>query len=81
MAIIVRNGFLEIVAVFLFVDLFDNIGTLVGVGKKARLFDEHQRIPRTGENFGAPVGVEGFELEITFEAAGHARSSSRRAAG
>ncbi|HTS75146.1 MAG TPA: NCS2 family permease [Bryobacteraceae bacterium] len=41
-----RFGFLEIVAVFLFVDLFDNIGTLVGVGKKARLFDEHQRIPR-----------------------------------
>lgn len=39
-------GFLEIVAVFLFVDLFDNIGTLVGVGKKAGLFDEHQRIPR-----------------------------------
>jgi len=39
-------GFVEIIAVFLFVDLFDNVGTLVGVGKKAGLFDERQRIPR-----------------------------------
>ena len=39
-------GVLEIVFVFLFVDLFDNLGTLVGVGKKARLFDEANRIPR-----------------------------------
>jgi adenine/guanine/hypoxanthine permease len=39
-------GFVEIVFVFLFVDLFDNIGTLVGVGKKAGLFDETNRIPR-----------------------------------
>jgi adenine/guanine/hypoxanthine permease len=36
----------EIVFVFLFVDLFDNVGTLVGVGKKAGLFDEANRIPR-----------------------------------
>lgn len=41
-----RIGFLEIVFVFLFVDLFDNIGTLVAVGKKAGLFDKTHRIPR-----------------------------------
>jgi adenine/guanine/hypoxanthine permease len=41
-----KIGFLEIVFVFLFVDLFDNVGTLVGVGKKAGLFDEANRIPR-----------------------------------
>ena len=41
-----RIGVLEIVFVFLFVDLFDNLGTLVGVGKKAGLFDEANRIPR-----------------------------------
>lgn len=41
-----RLGALEVVFVFLFVDLFDNIGTLVGVGKKAGLFDEANRIPR-----------------------------------
>ena len=41
-----RLGVLEIVFVFLFVDLFDNVGTLVAVGKKARLFDASNRIPR-----------------------------------
>ena len=39
-------GFLEIVFVFLFIDLFDNIGTLVAVGKKANLFDKTHQIPR-----------------------------------
>jgi AGZA family xanthine/uracil permease-like MFS transporter len=39
-------GFAEIVFVFLFVDLFDNIGTLVGVGTKAGLFDNTNQIPR-----------------------------------
>jgi adenine/guanine/hypoxanthine permease len=41
-----RLGFLEIVFVFLFIDLFDNVGTLVAVGKKAGLFDKAQQIPR-----------------------------------
>ena len=41
-----RIGFLEIVFVFLFIDLFDNIGTLVAVGKRANLFDQAHRIPR-----------------------------------
>jgi adenine/guanine/hypoxanthine permease len=39
-------GFLEILFVFLFVDLFDNLGTLVGVGTRAGLFDQDGRIPR-----------------------------------
>jgi AGZA family xanthine/uracil permease-like MFS transporter len=41
-----RLGFLEILFVFLFIDLFDNIGTLLAVGKKAGLFDEARSIPR-----------------------------------
>jgi len=41
-----RIGLLEIVFVFLFVDMFDNLGTLVGVGKKAGLFNEANEIPR-----------------------------------
>ena len=41
-----RMGFLEIVFVFLFIDLFDNIGTLVAVGKRANLFDKAHEIPR-----------------------------------
>ncbi len=43
---IFRTGFLEIIFVFLFVDLFDNIGTLVGVAKKAGLIESDNRIPR-----------------------------------
>src|ERR1700692_887965 len=39
-------GLVEIVFVFLFVDLFDNIGTLVAVGKQAQLFDKANQIPR-----------------------------------
>jgi len=41
-----RIGLVEIVFVFLFVDLFDNVGTLVAVGKKAGLFDQENQIPR-----------------------------------
>ncbi len=42
-----RLGLLEIVFVFLFVDFFDNVGTLVAVGKKAGLVKESVReIPR-----------------------------------
>ncbi len=39
-------GFIEIVFVFFFVDVFDNVGTLVAVGKKAGLFNEAHEIPR-----------------------------------
>ena len=42
----VHVGFLEIVFVFLFIDLFDSIGTLLAVGQKARLFDHAHQIPR-----------------------------------
>jgi len=39
-------GLFEILFVFLFVDLFDNIGTLVAVTKRAGLIDSAGRIPR-----------------------------------
>ncbi len=41
-----RLGLLEIVFVFLFVDLFDNVGTLLAVGKKAGLFQRAAGVPR-----------------------------------
>jgi len=41
-----RFGFWEIIFVFLFVDLFDNLGTLVAVGREAGLVDENNQIPR-----------------------------------
>jgi len=39
-------GLFEILFVFLFVDLFDNIGTLVAVTKRAGLIDASGRIPK-----------------------------------
>jgi AGZA family xanthine/uracil permease-like MFS transporter len=41
-----KMGLLEIIFVFLFIDLFDNLGTLLGVGKKAGLFEGSKKIPR-----------------------------------
>jgi adenine/guanine/hypoxanthine permease len=41
-------GLLEIVFVFLFVDLFDNVGTLVAVTKRAGLVEPDGTIPRLG---------------------------------
>ncbi len=42
----VKVGFWEIIFVFLFVDLFDNLGTLVAVGREAGLVDANNQIPR-----------------------------------
>ncbi|PIE61210.1 MAG: guanine permease [Desulfobacterales bacterium] len=51
---------------FLFIDMFDTVGTLVGVGAKAGLLDEKGRLPRAksalmadavGTTFGAMVGT------------------------
>jgi adenine/guanine/hypoxanthine permease len=44
-------GAFEIIFVFLFVDLFDNIGTLVAVSQKAGLIDAAHRIPRLNRIF------------------------------
>ena len=41
-----RLGLVEIVFVFLFVDLFDNVGTLLAVGKKAGLLGNAGAVPR-----------------------------------
>jgi len=41
-----NKGFLEIIFVFFFVDLFDNLGTLVGVAKRAGMIEPDNNIPR-----------------------------------
>jgi len=41
-----RLGVVEIIFAFLFVDLFDNVGTLLAVGKKAGLFERAGEVPR-----------------------------------
>jgi len=42
----INKGLLEIVFVFFFVDLFDNLGTLVAVTKRAGLIEADHTIPR-----------------------------------
>ncbi len=44
----IQLGLAEIVFVFLFVDLFDNLGTLVAVGKRAGVIGRDGSIPRLG---------------------------------
>jgi AGZA family xanthine/uracil permease-like MFS transporter len=46
-------GLATVVFVFLFVDLFDNTGTLIGVAHRAGLLDAEGRLPRAGRAFGA----------------------------
>jgi AGZA family xanthine/uracil permease-like MFS transporter len=46
-----RIGAAEIVFVFLFVDLFDNIGTLVAVSERANLMTPDHQIPRLNRIF------------------------------
>ena len=50
-------GAFEIIFVFLFVDLFDNIGTLLAVSKKAGLMDEAHHIPRLNKIFFADAAA------------------------
>jgi AGZA family xanthine/uracil permease-like MFS transporter len=38
--------FLVVIFAFLFVDLFDTLGTLIGVGTKAKMLDENGKLPR-----------------------------------
>jgi AGZA family xanthine/uracil permease-like MFS transporter len=52
-----RIGAAEIVFVFLFVDLFDNIGTLVAVSDRAKLMTADHRIPRLNRIFFADAAA------------------------
>ncbi len=45
--------FIAILFSFLFVDLFDTVGTVVGVADKAGLLDEEGKLPRVGKVFAA----------------------------
>jgi AGZA family xanthine/uracil permease-like MFS transporter len=42
-------GLVTIVFAFLFVDLFDNAGTLIGLAQRAGMLDENDRLPRIGK--------------------------------
>ena len=48
---------LPLVFSLLFVDLFDNMGTLIGVCRRAHLLDENGNLPRIGRAFAADAGA------------------------
>ena len=43
--------FIAIVFSFLYVDLFDTVGALIGIGEKADLMDENDELPNAGKAF------------------------------
>jgi len=53
----VHVGAFEIIFIFLFVDLFDNIGTLVAVTERAGLMDKDHSIPRLNRIFFADASA------------------------
>lgn len=48
--------FIALILVFLFMDLFDTMGTLVGVGERAGFIDEKGHLPRAEKAFLADAG-------------------------
>ena len=59
-------NFITVMLSFLFVDLFDTMGTLIGVASKADMLDEQGRLPRirgalmadaVGTSLGAVLGT------------------------
>ncbi|HOO55456.1 MAG TPA: NCS2 family permease [bacterium] len=57
-----KIGLVTIIVVFVLMDMFDTIGTLVGVGRQANLMDEKGRMPRVGrallaDAFGTVLGA------------------------
>jgi len=75
-------GLLEIVFVFLFVDLFDNVGTLMAVSKKAGLLDKEHRIPRVNRIlFTDATATIGGSLLGTTTVVSYIESASGVAAG
>ena len=54
------NRCLPLLLTLLFVDLFDNVGTLLGVCKRARLLDADGNLPRIGRALAADAGAAMF---------------------
>lgn len=63
---VLSKDFIVVVFAFLFVDMFDTLGTLIGVSSKANMLDKDEKLPRikgalladsVATMFGATVGV------------------------
>jgi AGZA family xanthine/uracil permease-like MFS transporter len=77
-----RVGLLEIVFVFFFVDLFDNLGTLVAVTKRAGLLAQDHSIPRLNRIlFADAVATVAGSLTGTSTVTSYVESTAGVAAG
>lgn len=75
-------GILDIVFVFLFVDMFDTVGTLIGVAKQADFLDEDGRLPRAREAMLADaIGTVGGSFFGTPTVTSYVESAAGVAAG
>ncbi len=75
-------GLLEIVFVFLFVDLFDNVGTLVAISKKANLQEPDGSIPRVNRIlFSDAIATVAGSLAGTTTVVSYVESAAGVAAG
>jgi len=75
-------GLVTIVFIFLFVDLFDNTGTLIGVAHRAGLLDRDGSLPQAGRAFGvAAVSAMGGALLGTSTVTSYIESAAGVKAG
>jgi adenine/guanine/hypoxanthine permease len=78
----IGKGLLEIIFVFFFVDLFDNLGTLVAVSKRAGLIAADHSIPRLNRIFFADAAATVFgSLVGTSTVTSYVESTAGVAAG
>ena len=76
------SEFVVIVFSFLFVDMFDTIGTVIGVAEKADLLDEDGNLPRVGRVLMADaIGTVAGSMLGTYTVTGFVESSSGVAEG
>lgn len=77
-----KLGFFEIILVFLFVDMFDTVGTLIGVSTRAGFLDKEGRLPRARQALLADaVGTMGGAVFGTPTVTTYVESTSGVAAG
>lgn len=77
-----RLGLLEIIFAFLFVDLFDTVGTLIGVSSQGGFLDKKGRLPRANKALMADaIGTVGGAVFGTPTVTTYVESASGVAAG
>ncbi|MGI6610543.1 MAG: NCS2 family permease [Limnochordia bacterium] len=75
-------GLLDIIFAFLFVDMFDTVGTLIGVAKQANFLDKNGRLPRAREAMLADaIGTVGGSFFGTPTVTSYVESAAGVAAG